>query len=314
MLGVLATPSPDAAVTLAGLLALGRYPQQFFPQLAAAFVALPTISGEPTTDGTRFLDNRPLDGPLPVIVAGALDAMRHNMRRRSVIVGAGRADSWDYPVEAIREVVANALTHRDYHPTAHGSQVRIELYPDRLEVANVGGLHGPNAGRTDVNELIRRGTIVTRNARLAKLLEDVVIPSTGRPVCENRGSGLRAAVAVLRQAGMAPPVIIDDTAELRVVMYSNRSAGDGPHPRRENSATSASPADLSEREGQIIELLADGPRRSSELAQTMGISQQAVLRWLNIMSDRGLVCATEPNRRSRSNRWRLTGAGVGTMS
>ena len=314
MLGVLATPSPDAAVTLAGLLALGRYPQQFFPQLAAAFVALPTISGEPTTDGTRFLDNRPLDGPLPVIVAGALDAMRHNMRRRSVIVGAGRADSWDYPVEAIREVVANALTHRDYHPTAHGSQVRIELYPDRLEVANVGGLHGPNAGRTDVNELIRRGTIVTRNARLAKLLEDVVIPGTGRPVCENRGSGLRAAVAVLRQAGMAPPVIIDDTAELRVVMYSNRSAGDGPHPRRENSATSASPADLSEREGQIIELLADGPRRSSELAQTMGISQQAVLRWLNIMSDRGLVCATEPNRRSRSNRWRLTGAGVGTMS
>ena len=303
MLGVLAVPRSDAAVTLAGLLALGRYPQQFFPQLAASFVALPTISGEPTADGTRFLDNRPLDGPIPAIVSGALDALRHNMRRRSVVVGAGRADVWDYPVEAVREIVANALTHRDYHPSAHGSQVRIALYPDRLEVSNIGGLHGPNAGKTDVNELIRRGITATRNARLAKLLEDVVIPGTSRPVCENRGSGLRAAVAVLGQADMKSPVIVDDTAELRVVIFNQHAFDDEARSRFRGSSL-PSAADLSDRESQIIELLADGPRRSSELAQDMSISQQAVLRWLRIMSERGLVSATEPNR-SRRNRWRI---------
>jgi len=33
--------------------------------------------------------------------------------------------------------------HRDYHPLAHGTQVRVALYPDRLEVTSPGGLHGP---------------------------------------------------------------------------------------------------------------------------------------------------------------------------
>ena len=304
MLGVLAAPNSDAAATLAGLLALGRYPQQFFPQLAASFVVLPTSSGEPTADGTRFLDNRPLDGPIPVIVSNALDALRHNMRSRSVVMGAGRADIWDYPVEAVREIVANALTHRDYHPSAHGSQVTIALYPDRLEVSNIGGLHGPNAGQTDVDELIRRGITTTRNARLAKLLEDVVILGTGRPVCENRGSGLRAAVAVLRQAGMEPPMILDDTAKLRVVIRRLRESPGNSSPLL-SSPVQRTAVHLTERENQIIELLSGGPRRSSELAQELGISQQAVLRWLNILSDHGLVSATEPHR-SRRNRWQLT--------
>ncbi|MCY4257135.1 MAG: putative DNA binding domain-containing protein [bacterium] len=307
MLGVLTAPKDDAPVTLAGLLGLGRYPQQFFPQLSASFVALPTISGEPTADGTRFLDNRPLDGPIPAIVSGALDALRHNMRRRSIIIGAGRSDIWDYPTEAVREIVANALTHRDYHPTAHGSHVRITLYPDRLEVANIGGLHGPNAGQIDVDELIRRGVTATRNTRLAKLLEDVVIPGSGRPVCENRGSGLRAAVAALRQANMPALEVFDNISEMRVVMnrgdlLDNEQATAS---RRAGTTSVSVSDDLSEREQQILQFLTDGPHRSSELALGMGISQQAVLRWLRIMSDSGLVRATESNPRSRRNRWQL---------
>ena len=333
MLGVLAEPAPDSPLRLAGLLALGRYPQRFFPQLAASFVALPTADGEPMADGTRFLDNRPLDGPIPTIVSGALDAMRRNMRRRSIVIGAGRQDVWDYPIEAIREVVANALMHRDHHPSAHGSQVRIALYPDRLEVASAGGLHGPNAGRTDVEQLIGRGITATRNARLAKLLEDVVIPDSGRPVCENRGSGLRATVAALRQAGLPPPSIVDDVSELRVTIRGPLAVGDdvqlrsGPayahaaggreHVRRierpfrgtgggsDPGEPAGWPPDLSPRERQIIELLADGSRSSSELAASLGISQQAVLRWLTRMADNGLVRATEPVRRNRRNRWAL---------
>ena len=335
MMGVIAEPGAESAVTLAGLLALGRFPQRFLPQLAASFVVLPTVSGEPMADGTRFLDNQPLDGPIPMVVSGALDAMRRNMRRRSVVVGAGREDSWDYPIEAVREIVANALMHRDYHPSAHGSQVRIALFPDRFEVCSAGGLHGANAGRSDVDELIRRGVTATRNARLAKLLEDVVIPDTGRPVCENRGSGLRAAVAALRRAGLSIPVITDDVSELRVVVHDRRArpsprplSHDGtsvripggrehdpwPHdgvrpPTRRGTLSSADAAErvprLSRREREIIDLLAGGSRSSSELAGLIGISQQAILRWLNQMADRGLVRSTEPTRKNRRNRWEL---------
>ena len=143
MTGVCAEPAVGSDVTLAGLLALGRYPQQFFPQLAASFVVLASSDGEPAADGTRFLDNRSLGSPIPLIVSAAADALHRNMRRHSVVVGAGREDIWEYPVEAVREVVANALTHRDYHPSAHGAQVRIRLYPDRLEVSSMDSARCP---------------------------------------------------------------------------------------------------------------------------------------------------------------------------
>ena len=67
------------------------------------------------------------------------------MKRRGIVVGLGREDRWEYPEEAIREIVANALMHRDYHSLAHGSQVRVELYPDRLVVSSPGGIYGPVA-------------------------------------------------------------------------------------------------------------------------------------------------------------------------
>ena len=217
MMGVTATRDGVRRVTLAGLLALGRFPQQFVPQLDVTFVAFPTVSGEPLQDGTRFLDNQSIDGPIPRMVAETLSALRRNMKRRSIVLGVGREDRWEYPEEAIRELVANALMHRDYNPLAHGTQVRVALYPDRLEVSSPGGLHGP-VSRED---LLAEPVSSSRNARLAKLLEDVEVESSGRTVCENRGSGLLATARALRQAGMEPPQVVDNIREFRMVVRNH---------------------------------------------------------------------------------------------
>lgn len=207
----------DHGVSLAGLLALGRYPQQFVPQLNVTFVAYPTVTGEPLADGTRFLDNESLDGPIPEIVAGALAAVRRNMTRRAVVTGEGRLDHWEYPEEAVREIIVNALMHRDYHSLAHGAQVRIELYPDRLKIASPGGLYGP----IDREELLAEPVTSSRNAQLAKLLEDVEVPYSGRTICENRGSGLLAIAALLRSAGLEPPIIRDKINSFEVVIRNH---------------------------------------------------------------------------------------------
>ncbi|MCK9896460.1 ATP-binding protein [Frankia sp. AgB32] len=217
MLRVLIDTDDGVRPSLAGLLALGRYPQSFFPQLDITFVAYPTVTGEPLRDGTRFLDNQSIDGSVPIMVATALAAARRNMTRRSVIVGMGRLDHWEYPEEAVREVVANALMHRDYHPLAQGTQVRVELYPDRLVVANPGGLHGP----VNREDLLAEHISSSRNSLLAKLLEDVEFPGTGRTVCENRGSGLLAMAAALRAGGIEPPELIDSIREFRVVFHNH---------------------------------------------------------------------------------------------
>lgn len=210
---VVDTPQ-GACITLAGLLTLGRFPQQFLPQLDVTFVVFPTVTGEPLGDGSRFIDNQSIDGPIPVMVQGVLTAMRRNMKRRSIVVGLGREDRWEYPEEAVREAVANALMHRDHHPMAQGAQVSVALYPDRLEVRSPGGLHGP----VSRDDLLSEPVSSSRNSLLAKLLEDVEVPGTGRTVCENRGSGLIAMAAALRRAGMEPPTLEDRIREFRVVI------------------------------------------------------------------------------------------------
>ena len=217
MLGVLSSTDTDGDVTLAGLLALGRYPQQYVPRVNLAFAAYPTDTGEPMEDGTRLLDNQSIDGSIPAMLSLALDALRRNMRRRAVIQGLGREDHWDYPVEAIREVVVNALMHRDYHPSARGQPVLMALYPDRLEVTSPGGLYGA----IDPQRLMNEPVTAARNARLAKLLQDVPVQGTDRTVCENVGSGLIAVATRLRNAGLAPPEIDYSLSVFKVVFRNH---------------------------------------------------------------------------------------------
>ncbi|HSX67044.1 ATP-binding protein [Nocardioides sp.] len=200
--------------TVAGLLALGRYPQQFFPQLNVTFVHYPTTSGESTKGGVRFLDNVSLAGSIPVMAADALAVIRRNMSRRAMITGEGRRDMWEYPPEALREAVVNALVHRDLSPGSRGIQVQIEMYPDRLRIMNPGGLFGA----VDIERLGEEGRSSARNSLLMKLLEDVEVPDEDRTVCENRGSGIRAMLAALRHAGMSPPRFKDTTTAFEVLL------------------------------------------------------------------------------------------------
>lgn len=300
MLGVMVGEEHEPSITLAGLISLGRYPQQFLPQLNVTFVAFPTVTGRPLRDGTRFLDNEPIDGPIPTMVAGAQAAVRRNITRRAVVAGAGRLDVWEYPDEAVREIVANALMHRDYHPSSHGSQVRIELYPDRLEVVSPGGLHG----EINSEHLFTQPVTSSRNSRLAKLLEDIEVPSTNRTVCENRGSGLLAVAASLQDAGLDLPTIQDGISSFTVTL--NSSARIQQHPGSSHPGQTPPGSAIQSPRDQIRTLLASGPRPTKELARELGMTRGGVLRWLRMMEEDGEIEATEAARRSPLNRWRLS--------
>ena len=200
--------------TLAGLLCLGSYPQQFVPQLFVSFVALPSRTiGDALDDGTRFLDNVTCDGTIPDVLLGVLQAARRNMRTAAVIRGTGREDRYDYPTEVIRELVVNALMHRDYSELSRGTQVQVELYPDRFVVKSPGGLYGSVVpSQLGIEEVSS-----TRNAVLAKLLAEIP-DADGMPVSENRGSGLSRVMVRLRKAGMSPPVFDATPGHLHVAV------------------------------------------------------------------------------------------------
>jgi ATP-dependent DNA helicase RecG len=205
----------DLVPSLAGLLALGAYPQQFFPQLNATFVVYPGLSAEDVpAGGPRFLDNRTFDGPIPYIVEEAVAAVLRNTSVRSFVEGTGRRDVYDYPVEALREAIINALIHRDYSTYSRGTPVQIVLYADRLTIANPGGLFGA----VTEDDLGGEGVSSTRNPVLVKLLQDVHLPDSDRTVCENRASGIPTMLRELRRAGSALPQFLNRIIRFKVVL------------------------------------------------------------------------------------------------
>jgi ATP-dependent DNA helicase RecG len=298
MVGVLATGSDHP--TVAGLLAMGVYPQQFFPQLDVTFVAFPTVDARPLRDGTRFWDNVSIDGSVPVMVDLAEAAVARNMTRGAVVTGEGRQDVPEYPLDAVRELIVNAVMHRDYHRLAQGTQIRVELYPDRLAITSPGGLYGV----ADPDALTRTPITSSRNNTLGKLLEDVQMPHAGRAVAENRGSGLIAVSAALDEAGLPPARITATLSHFTVELFRRP----GPHltGSAHVRAQTALPRTIGEavtaRQADVLRLLDRGALATVDLAAALGITRQAVQKHLVVLEARGLV-QPDGNRKSRDVRW-----------
>ncbi|WP_089801003.1 ATP-binding protein [Cellulomonas sp. KH9] len=197
-LGITAGADADAPLTLAGLLTFGQFPQQHFPQLMVSVV----VHGPDPGSGTRFLDNQTIRGSIPEMVETTLSTLRRNLAVRAVITDrGGRTDEVEYPLEAVREAVVNALMHRDYSPVTRGTQVQIDLFPDRLVVRSPGGLYGGVL----IDDLGTEGISSSRNAVLASLLADTYLPSSNELVAENRSSGIPAMLDVARRRGLPRP-------------------------------------------------------------------------------------------------------------
>ena len=218
-LGILAEPALDSQPTLAGLLAYGAFPQQFFPQLMISVVVLASDS-----DGdSRFLDNVTVRGSLPEMVSEALAVVRRNLAARAVVVDAGRTDHLDYPLDAIREAVVNAVLHRDYSPTTRGTQIQVELSGEALVVRSPGGLFGA----LTEDDLGTIGISSSRNSVLANLLSDTYLPRSEQLVAENRASGIPTMIERARARGLPRPVFDSSVTTFTVTM--SRSALLGPN-------------------------------------------------------------------------------------
>jgi ATP-dependent DNA helicase RecG len=199
--------------TLAGLLMFGAYPQTFEPQLVITFLHYyGTDEAEKTPRGERFLDNRKFEGPIPDMVEAAVNYVMASIRKSSLIEGLLRRDIPEYPEEAVREAVVNAVAHRDYSPYVRGSYIQLRLFADRLEVQSPGGLYGTVTEETLEEEQS------TRNRVLMRLMEDAHL-------VENRGSGIRAMIDAMRRLNLEPPRFQDRRASFLVTFRSHTLMG-----------------------------------------------------------------------------------------
>ncbi len=208
-LGIVATVEGIPRPTLSGLLVFGRHPQQFEPQLVITFMQYASTDEQHKGPrGERFIDNQKFDGPIIDMVDEAEAHIMSRIATAARIDGLLRTDIPEYPKEAIREALVNAVAHRDYSGYVRGSQVQVKLFADRLEVRSPGGLYG------DVTTDTLEERQSTRNRRLMQLLEH-------QHLVENRGSGINSMIAEMREAHMEPPRFRDDRSSFTVTFFNH---------------------------------------------------------------------------------------------
>ena len=197
--------------TLAAILNFGLYPQGFFPQLAITAIVVPGKEiGDTSRHGERFLNNKHIEGTLPEMLTEALAFCNRNMKVRTIIdPNTGeRADKTEYPIEAIREAVLNALIHRDYSHYTEGTPVQIDFFEDRLEIHSPGGLYG----RMTVEDLGKARPDL-RNPVLATMSEFLL-------KTENRYSGIPTIRREMAEADLPEPVFQNRRDEFVVILYN----------------------------------------------------------------------------------------------
>ena len=261
--------------TLAAILNFGLYPQGYFPQLAITAIVVPGKEiGDTSQRGERFLNNKRIEGTLPEMLTEALAFCTRNMKVRTIIdPNTGeRADRTEYPIEAIREAVLNALIHRDYSHFTEGTPVQIDFFENRLEIHSPGGLYG----RMTIEDLGKARPDL-RNPALATMSEFLL-------KTENRYSGIPTIRREMREARLPEPVFQNHRNEFVVILYNDRL--------NEESDT------MAEQKNKDLLLFCSIPRSRQEITEYLGIGTvfYAMKHYVQPLLESGDLIMTIPDK------------------
>lgn len=190
--------------TRAGILLFGKEPQRFFMK---SHITVVRFGGKTVTD--RILDSRDLDGSLINIIDKAENYVKDHYDTMIRLVGGKvtREDIPQYPPWAVRELIVNAVAHRDY--SIAGSRIMIQMFRDRIE------FHSPGDFPGNITPETAQNAQQTRNPVIARVLHDL-------GYIEQFGTGLNRVFALVREHPLNPklPTIQEIGNQVIVTLYS----------------------------------------------------------------------------------------------
>lgn len=202
--------------SVAGLLLFGKNPNRRLPQAGVTAVVFPGTEKDYNT-----IDEEVIRGPLvplfsenrSVIGSSVIDRsvefVKRNMDSVAWLEGARRQLKKAFPIDAVREAIINAVTHRDY--MRQGTDIEVSMYADRLEIISPGDL--PNGVTV---EKMKRGIIrVTRNELLKQVLRDC-------RYIEHFGLGVRKRIIQSMQAhNGTDPDLVEEEDRFKVCLWKS---------------------------------------------------------------------------------------------
>lgn len=224
-----------------------------------------------------FLDRREFSGPIQNQVEDAYKYVLSKINLGAKIDGLYRQDEYELPISSIREIIANAVTHRSYLDPGN---VQVALYDDRLEVTSPGMLLN---GVTI--EKMKEGYSKVRNRAIASAF-------TYMKIIEKWGSGIPRMMEEFRDRGLIEPELIDFDGDFRVNLYRRNTISLQATNQATNQANQASQDtnQLTDVENKIIKLLIQNPEISqSDISEMLDIKLTKVKYYVMKLRKNGIL-------------------------
>lgn len=179
-------------------------------------------------DKLYIIDDKIFGGPLVHQYEKALGWIQDKLAVEYEIKGTGaRTEKWEMPLDVFREALINALSHRDYYE--QGAFINVEIYDDRVEISNPGGLLPLVAKQFGRKSLSRNPYIFSLFMRM-NLVEHV-------------GSGIGRMHELMLNAGLPAPEY-ETEGIFTIILYR----------KKKEPAFQI----LSDIERQVVEIMTDG--------------------------------------------------------
>ena len=195
-------------------------------------------------------------------------------RTRAEFSGLRRVDIRDYPPEAVREALLNAIVHRDY---AYSGSTLISIFDDRIEFLTLGGLP-KGIALSDV----MMGVSMPRNKRLANVFYRLHL-------IEAFGTGMPKIKECYHEYQQQPTINLSDNAFKVTLPNVN-------FPTENGKATDAMPA----LERQVLGYISshDGASRL-DVETALGSSQSTTIRALRKLLENGRIAKSGNGKNTR---------------
>lgn len=188
-LGVVKKSNGKPCPTNAALLFFGKNPSVHIPQNE---IRIARFKG---TARIEFIDSQEIKGPIYKILEQVEIFFKRNTRLANKIVEFKRVDIPEYPYEAIREGIINAIAHRDYF--RRGAPIMVSIFDDRVEISSPGGL----LPGLNINKL--EGHHVSRNKKICEIFHET-------KDMEKFGTGISKMKKLMRDHGLSVPMFCEE--------------------------------------------------------------------------------------------------------